>query len=216
MAVIVATEDQPVARGRVLQHLGRHRHVIFHFAGNRHAEGLDFATAAAGRSPRAHDWRQSATTAAACSRGRWRCATVRHRVEGRLDTRRQRLRARRRAVDLQQVSGDIEISGLTEYARTRWRHRLNDVGEQLVDRAWAPLIPEVDAGYRRRVTASTKIGAVASRALLRVCGLTSLCLRRRKDATGRGRRLLPADGGDGESNENSRSQNKRGPWTVHV
>jgi hypothetical protein len=57
---------------------------------------------------------------------------------------------------------------------------------------------------------------VASSALLRVRRFARLGLRSSKDAAGGGLRLLPSDRRDGETDEDSRSCKKRGPYTVHM
>ena len=121
-----------------------------------------------------------------------------------------------RAVDLQQIRGDVQRALFAQRARIRRRHRLHEIGEELVDRSRSPLRAEVDARDRRGVAAAAKIRAVASGALLRVRRFAGLRLRGGEHAAGRGLRLLAADRRDGETDEDSRSRKKRWPLTRFI
>ena len=156
------------------------------------------STATARRRSRAHDHRRrrgAATAAAPAARcGHRRLSGPDQQcADWRFDPCRQRLLSGACAVDLQQEGSHAECAFLTQHARVRWRHRLDEGREKLVDRARAPLGAEVFALERWRVGGSAKILAVTSGTLLRICGLPGLRLRGSKDAAACGLRLLTAD-----------------------
>ena len=173
LALIVAAENQPVSRGRVLEHFGRDGNVVPHFARHGDAAIRFTSTATARRRSRADDrrGRRAAATPAAAATccGRRRLSRPdQQRADRRFDACRQRLLSGASAVDLQQQGGHRECAFLTQRARVRWGHRLDERREKLVDRARAPLGAEVFALERWRVGGSAKILAVAPRALLRI------------------------------------------------
>ena len=115
-------------------------------------------------------------------------------VHRRRNSGRQRLLAGGCPVDLQQVRRHLQRARFTERTRIGRRHRLNEVGEQLVHRSRSPFRDEVRPRNSRRITRSAEIGRVASGTLLRVRGLSGLRLGSRVGA-GRNRlSLLAADG----------------------
>ena len=101
VALIIAPENQPVARRRILEHLRRDRHVVLHFARQRSRRG----SAAPPRPPRAAvpaptttGWRGAAPRPpppAARGCRRLRAGPGEQRVDRRFDARRQRLLRRR-------------------------------------------------------------------------------------------------------------------------
>ena len=134
-------------------------------------------------------------------------------TERRLIPRRQRLGARRRAIDLEKIRRDGKRPLFAQRTGIGGRHRLNEIRKELVRRARPPLGPEISAPQGRCVGGSAEILPVTPRALLRIRGLTRLRLRCRV-YTG-GLRLLTAHRCNGETDEDSRSEKDRGPGTVH-
>ena len=150
--VIVAAEDEPVARRRILQHLRRHRDVVLHLASDgdtAHRGGAAATLSAAGAGAKRHR--------------RWTASAARgSRIHGHRRLDREVLRSRPASRPLDHVRDDIERHLFAERSRRLRRHRFHDVAEELVDRPPTPRAGEVGAGERRRVARSRQIGAMAT------------------------------------------------------
>ena len=202
---LIPAQHRPVAGRRVAQHLVGDARVVADLAGDGEAEdrrrGLAASARAGGLAARGLRGRARATSrrrlAAAAGRGsRGQERANRHRrVRG------ERLRARRRAVELQDVGGDGEIGGFRQAAGLLRRHRL-DRGQQITRRAAAPADPERGAGERRR---SGQVRAVAARARGLVGGASGGGLIGRER---RGGRRLPG-GDERQARDQQRAQQQR-------
>ena len=160
---LIAAQHRPVAGRRVAQHLVGDARVVLDLAGDGETQDRRRGLPAAARARLAA--RGLRRRARAASRRRLAGAGRQPRPrQERADRHRrgggERLRARRRAVELQDVGGDGQIGGFRQPAGLFGRHRL-DRGQQVARRAAAPAAAEAGAGERRR---PGEVRAVAARA----------------------------------------------------
>ena len=183
--LVVAPHHQPVARFRVAQQLVGDRREVVHLARDGQAARHGCRRRARVGSPRPALGR--------CGYRRRGCFPGRHRADLDVGGRGQRLVPGRRAVRLQQVRDDVEISLVSEAARPIGGHREPDALDEILRGEVSPEVQKVGAGQRRGFEVALQIGPMADGAAPRVDGAAVLGLLRGMDAVPFG---LPGSEGD--------------------
>ena len=155
--LIIAANHQPVAGRRVLQHLIGHRNEVLHLARDRQpartllalALPLTLLTRRFGGRLRRRRSRLPGRDRSDCDRGGGR----------------QRLRSRRRPVDLKDVGNDRKVRRFTQGSLRAGRHRQTNSIVEILGRELPPCSDEIGARERGRFAGAAQVGPMTARAV---------------------------------------------------
>ena len=222
-ALVVAAEHQPVTRRRVLEHFESHWNIVLHFTVNGHSSKIaecatTSAAACAGAGSEHHG--RGCPTGSTCVRITASTTSASapatcppDRVECRRRIGRQFAGACLSAHSLEDVGDHVDSRFIAERPRSRRRHAVHDVVEQISDRSRSPEGDEIHTRHRRCIARTVvEVGTVATRTILRVCDTAALgLLHRVTGALNRSRsasrwRLLRGDNDHGATGDHGRDE----------